>query len=153
MSLLLDSLCSNGQNVHIYAWLFNAHTPDIVAIISTSSKKLFHCRWFVVNTASINSVKHNDGLVQDYSNSSALAMELLQACNKLSIRSDSIWYALFRRIAPIEVASCFHLHDPTLWCLILAKVVVQLRGDNALNRPSSLACNFNMYIIICEHYL
>ena len=164
VSLLLDSLCSNGQNVHIYAWLFNAHTPGIVA----TSKQLFHCRWFVVTTASINSVKHNDGLVQDYSNSTALA---LQSCNKLSIRSDSIWYALIRRVAPIEVAQCLHQRVPTLWCQGDAKVehnefhylsnivcttadiVVQLKGDDALKRPSSLVCNLNMYIIISEHCL
>ena len=33
---------------------------------------------------------HVDGLVQDYSNSSALAMELLQSCTKPSVL-DLLW--------------------------------------------------------------
>ena len=58
---------------------------------------------------------HIDGLVQDCSNSSALAMELLQSCSKLSTLSFSSAWISFHYLNHKQMSTILQLTGPGPW--------------------------------------
>ena len=75
-------------------------------ITSSEKGKLLLIFW------NLHGCKYIDGLVQDYSNSSALAMELPQSCTKSSILWFWHFFCWFMKdtIQPIYPLLCAHLH-------------------------------------------
>ena len=68
-----------------------------------------------ISFTSITSFQHFDGLVQDCSNSSALAMELLQSCTKASIWYQQ-YFSMVHKPPPCLISHCYHFPHNIMVC-------------------------------------
>ena len=101
-------------NVKINEWSFS--NPHPWAHIYNNAQLFINKGWCIEINYINSMLDHYNGLVQDCSNSSALAMELLQSCTK---QSTKIWHWLF-----FKAVIHFHSIRDYILCIVNKHLVL-----------------------------